>query len=309
MQGLVIRGSRNIFSVKTDDSQFYECRIKGKVLKNSKDNYNPIAPGDIVDFEADNKNKGMITNVATRRNIFSRYNRKGRCSQLIACNVDKVIAFTSPASPPFRPRFIDRVLLQTEFAEIPAIILVNKIDLECNADRNFSERINDYKRIGYDVLKVSGLTGEGLDELHNILKNKLSVFIGQSGVGKSFLINKLLPNVDQKTGSLNEKYDRGNHTTVLSQLFESDNIRIVDTPGVRQLVPDGIKANDIIFYMKEFAPFAGLCSFGASCTHSGEAGCKITEVIENDGIQSDRLTSFLSIKNELLAEAAAFGKF
>ncbi|MDR2864027.1 MAG: ribosome small subunit-dependent GTPase A [Spirochaetaceae bacterium] len=346
MKGLVIRGSRNIFTVKPLDSPprdnenpddkeespstpfLYECRIKGKVLKLDKDCYNPLAPGDIVyvELEDDHCGKGMIVGIEPRRNMFTRFNRKGRTTQILAGNADQIVCITSFGSPPFRPRFIDRVLLQAEASGIKALIVVNKADLYGDREKQnndeFTEienRLADYRRIGYPVLYVSVKTGEGLDELRLALSKRLSVFIGQSGVGKSSLINILLPEAQQKTGVLNEKYDRGNHTTVLSQLFEGDTppsgdaggdikcpssfrLTIVDTPGVRQLVPDGIAVGDIALYMKEFAPLALRCDFGSSCSHTNEAGCKILEALEEGNIHPDRYESFLRIKDEILRD-------
>ncbi|MDR2480761.1 MAG: ribosome small subunit-dependent GTPase A [Spirochaetaceae bacterium] len=322
MKGVVIKGSRNIFLIKSFDTNlYYECPIKGKILKCTQKYYNPLAPGDIVCFEQESPGKGMVTNVEQRRNFFTRFNRKGLLPQILASNIDRILCVTTPAAPPFRPRFIDRVLLQAEAARIPAFLVMNKTDLiksSCinqhgdkternTADHNneIEERMADYMRIGYKVMYVSAASGEGINELRSAIANTFSVFIGQSGVGKSSLINALFPNTQLKTGVLNEKYDRGNHTTVQSQMIEfkilEDVFQIVDTPGVRQFVPDGVKTEHIMLYMKEFAPLAGKCGFGLSCSHRKEARCAILNAVETGMIRPERYDSFLRIQSELNA--------
>jgi len=292
-QGLIISSSYNIFTVKSlEDNECCQCGIKGKVLKLKEKYYNPLAPGDIVEYE-----NNQIINVKERRSAFTRLNTKANLPQLIAANIDMIVCITTPVSPPFRPRFIDRVLLEAEYSGVESLVLMNKIELLQNLDggvRNEIEiRMNDFKKSGYNVHCVSAVTNEGIDELRGILKSKLAVFTGQSGVGKSSLINILLPGAAQKTDMLNEKYDRGCHTTTRAILLEGEQFSIIDTPGVRQILVSGIHKNDIAFYMKEFAPLAKQCAFGASCTHTNEKGCKILEALKSGSIHPDRYESYL----------------
>jgi ribosome biogenesis GTPase len=147
---------------------------------------------------------------------------------------------------------------------------------------------------------VSAVSGEGLEELRRITAGKLSVLVGQSGVGKSSLINALLPEAAQRVGDINEKYDRGNHTTTMSVLFEDGERRFIDTPGIRRLLPDGISGGELILYMKEFAPLAGKCSYGLSCSHETEPGCKILEAVDAGAIHEERYESYLRIREDLL---------
>jgi len=303
LKGLVFCGSRNVLTVRaeTDEGQKeLECRIKGKVLKLSGNFYNPIAPGDWVTVERQkNSLSALIISLEKRKNIFSRFNQKEDSSQLLAANVDLVLCVCTPVSPPFRPRFIDRVLLQADIAEIEALVICNKIDLEHN-DINIDERFEEYRRIGYKVIFVSAKTGEGLDNLRALIEGKTSVLTGQSGVGKSGILNALQPGLNVKEGSLNEKYNRGVHTTTMSFMVElAAETRIIDTPGVRLFIPDGIKADELIFHMKEFSPLAGKCSFGLSCSHRTEAGCKIMEAVNAGIIHEDRYESFLRIYDDL----------
>jgi ribosome biogenesis GTPase len=297
------------------------CRIKGKVLKGVERYYNPLAPGDRVSFEADpaHPGTGLILALEERRNVFTRLNQKNlgphrsALSQLLAANVDLVLCVTTPVSPPFRPRFLDRALLQADIAGIPPVILLNKDDLS-GEDPDVEERLEDLRRVGYPLLRVSARTGAGLEDLRSLIGGKISVLVGQSGVGKSSLIKALIPDLDIKVGSLNEKYDRGNHTTTMSALLDisggerapdavpkeaGGGTFIIDTPGIRRFAPDGIGAEDLILYLREFAPLAGKCTYGLSCSHLTEPGCKILEAVAAGVIHEDRYESFLRIRDEL----------
>jgi ribosome biogenesis GTPase len=326
---MVIRGSRNVFTLRIIEGDggeagqgtFLECRIKGKILKGVEGYYNPLAPGDMVLAEYDplHPGTGLIHALEKRRNLFTRLNQKGlgarrsAASQLLAANVDMVICVTTPASPPFRPRFLDRALVQADAAGISPLIVCNKIDLPGD-DPDVDERLEDFRRIGYPVIPLSAKTGEGLDEFRDRIAGCFSVLVGQSGVGKSSLINALLPHSHIRVGAINEKYDRGNHTTTMAAAAELPGINpggkdrgagksggtfLVDTPGIRRFVPDGIGPEDLIFHMREFAPLAGTCTYGHSCSHRTEPGCKIMEAVAAGVIHEDRYESFLRIQDEL----------
>ncbi|GHV29435.1 putative ribosome biogenesis GTPase RsgA [Spirochaetia bacterium] len=313
MTGLVIRGSRNIFTVRSEGAFFegeggaeLECRIKGKVLKGVEGFYNPLAPGDRVSFEPDaaHDGTGLILGLEPRRNLLTRFNQKGQSPQLLAANVDLILCVTTPVSPPFRPRFLDRALVQGEIAGIPTVIICNKYDLS-EDDPDVEERLEDYIRIGYPVLRVSAKTGEGIDQFRELVTNRIAALLGQSGVGKSSLINALVPGRNIRVGAINEKYDRGNHTTTMSFLEAIPGVGeagayIIDTPGIRRFVPHGITGNELIHYMREFAPLAGTCTYGHSCSHVTEPGCKIMEAVTAGVIHEDRYESFLRIRAELL---------
>jgi ribosome biogenesis GTPase len=331
MTGRVIRGSRNIFTVKPDPVEYteaagvgdFECRIKGKVLKGVAGFYNPLAPGDRVVFEPDpaHDGTGLILALEERRNLLTRFNQKGQSPQLLAANVDMVLCITTPASPPFRPRFLDRALLQGDIANIPAVIICNKYDLSQD-DPDVEERLEDFSRIGYKVLRVSAKTGEGMDKFRRLVHKRCSALLGQSGVGKSSLINALSPGRNIRVGAINAKYDRGNHTTTMSFLEEIPEYQgagykdsagndagdpagteagtfLIDTPGIRRFIPHGITGDELILYMREFAPLAGKCTYGLSCSHVTEPGCKILEAVNAGVIHEDRYESFLRIRDEL----------
>jgi ribosome biogenesis GTPase len=226
---------------------------------------------------------------------------------VLAANVDLLLCVTTPSAPPFRPRFLDRILIQAESAGIPSLIVCNKYDLS-QEDPDVEERLSDFNRIGYPVIKVSALTGEGMDTLWGLIKNRFSVLLGQSGVGKSSLINALVPHLNIKVGFLNEKYDRGNHTTTISTALEipgtAGQTFMVDTPGIRRFVPEGIALEDLLLYMRECAPLVGKCTYGRSCSHRAEPGCKILEAVAAGLIHEDRYESFLRIQQELCTSSA-----
>jgi ribosome biogenesis GTPase len=330
VRALIVRGSRNIFTVRPFPSGTeaaadsgtgaataagmsgragtgeLECRIRGKVLKGVEGYYNPLAPGDWVSVipDGDHPGKGLILSVEERKNAFVRFNQKGKAPQLLAANVDLVLCVTTPLAPPFRPRFLDRVLLQGDIAGIPPVILLNKCDLvREGADPDVEERLTEFGRLGYRVLRVSALSGQGLGELRALLRGKRAVLAGQSGVGKSSLVNALLSRSALKVGALNEKYGRGNHTTSQGTMVEipeeGGTIGLVDTPGIRRFVPYGAGVEDLIFHLREFAPLAGTCTYGLSCSHRTEPGCKIMEAVAAGAIHEDRYESFLRIQDEL----------
>jgi ribosome biogenesis GTPase / thiamine phosphate phosphatase len=306
-KGLVVRGSRNLFTVRAGGEEI-ECRIKGKVLKGVEGYYNPLAPGDVVEID-----NGLIVGLEKRRNCFARFNQKGQAPQFLASNVDLIVCVASVASPPFRPRFIDRALAQAEIAGIPAAIVCNKYDLadpdladSDSTDIDMEERLSDFERIGYPVFRLSAKSGMGLEEFRQFIAGKFSVLVGQSGTGKSSLINALIPELEIKTGEINEKYSRGKHTTTQGVLLESvdgggktNSIRVIDTPGIRRFAIAGLQASELIFYMREFAPLAGKCSFGLSCSHQTEVGCKIMEAVCAGVIHEDRYESFIRIQDEI----------
>lgn len=313
MEGLILGGSNNIFQTECDDGIIRQCTLKGKQLKLEKQYYNPIAPGDRVEIECDEKSedKGQILSILPRKNECVRWNVKGRLPQLLACNVDNLLCFTTPDEPPFRPRFVDRVLAQAENQNIEPVIVCNKYDLADSMDEDFEARLTEWERIGYKVLRISAKSGEGVPDLAQFIEGKLSVLVGQSGVGKSSLVNVLDSSCVLRTGSLSDKYGRGTHTTTRGSLIHLNineallggrigaKTSIIDTPGVRRFVLHDISADNLQLYFKEIAPLVGKCSFGMSCTHTKEPGCKIQEGVYAGVISEERYDSFCRIKNEI----------
>lgn len=314
MFGVVLGGSNNIFSVECEDTVIRQCSIKGKKLEASKGYYNPLAPGDKVEIEVDEQTdtEGQIINLVPRKNEFVRWNVKGRSPQLLAANLDNIIIVTTPNEPPFRPRFVDRALAQAEYQNIEPVIVCNKCDLQPSCDEeDFEERLSDWESMGYKIIKVSAKNGEGLEELAEFLEDKLCALVGQSGVGKSSIINVLDSTCVLKTGSLSQKYGRGTHTTTKGTLLhltlnesltggrEGAESAIIDTPGVRRFVLHDITSKDLALYFREMKNLVGQCSFGMSCTHTHEAGCKILEGVYAGVISEERYESWQRICSEI----------
>ena len=217
-----------------------------------------------------------------------------------------LLCVTTPANPPFRPRFTDRTLVQAAAESIPALIIVNKIDL--GISEPVRERIGDWQRIGIQVCEVSAKTGEGLELLACLLSGKTCAVTGQSGVGKSSLLNSLDPSLALKTADISFKYDRGIHTTTqgifLPMTFTAHDgtrlpFNIIDTPGIRHFALWGIKPEEIIFYFPEMEKAAIQCAFGLSCSHIHERGCRILEELSAGHIHPDRYESWRSMHDEL----------
>lgn len=302
MTALVVYGSNNLYALKTDAGELIEGRLKGKVLKDTGIWYNPLASGDQVEIEMSGPSSALITALVPRRNTFCRWNQKGKRAQILAANIDQVFCVSCVDDPPFRPRFLDRILIQADVESVVPVIIMNKCDLE-SSDPDRDERIEDYRTIGYRVLEVSAKSGAGMDEFRSLVRGRVTALVGQSGVGKSTLVNALEPGLCVRTAQINRKYQRGNHTTTMAILYElacfDTKTLIIDTPGIRRMVPSGINADTLSVHLPEFAPLIGQCSFGMSCRHESEPGCKILEAIAAGLIHEDRYESYLRIRDEL----------
>ncbi len=290
--GTILYGANNIFSVKSGERQI-QCYLKGKILKDAEAEYNPLAVGDRVLFQEDGTGQGRILSRLERINKIARFNKKGKRPQTIACNVDQVLIVTSAESPPFRPRFIDRVCVVADAEKIPPLICLNKIDL--GVDKTTELRIRIFEELGYTVFRTSATTREGFSELKQYIEGKRTVLLGQSGTGKTSILNVLLPGQERKTGPISEKYNRGSHTTVLAYMeIAPEGWEIIDTPGVREFEPVGISAQNLSWFFKEFLPFRGLCLY-PNCTHTLEPNCAVVDAVEKGSIHPDRYESYLRI--------------
>jgi ribosome biogenesis GTPase len=298
MEGIVLFGTNNLFSILCDDGAKRLCAIKGKRIKDKTGVYNALAAGDEVDVAPDDGSRGMITALKPRRNVFGRYNEKGRAQQSIAANVDIVVCVASPSFPPFRPRFVDRVAILAEAARVPLLIALNKSDL--GVDEETDSRLGRYERLGYGIIRCSAFSGENLDALLGKLRGRTSVFVGQSGVGKTSLLNAALPGLGRRTGEVSEKYARGRHTTTMAELVMLEgSTRIIDTPGVRRLALRGIDPGELDAYFPELASLSPFCEFALSCTHTDESGCRITRAVRDGTVHEDRYESYLRVRHEL----------
>ncbi len=303
MTGTVLFSTNNTARVLCEDGGIRLCSIKGKRIRNLEGSYNSLAAGDRVDVQATDEGQGLVLRLHVRRNTFGRFNEKGRAEQAIAANVAAVFCVTSPRLPPFRPRFIDRLSVLAEWACVPFVIVLNKIDYGIPED--IGNRLSGYQALGYRVVQVSAKTGMGMDELRMLLREGPGVFAGQSGVGKSSILNSLVPGVERKTGELSEKYDRGKHTTTAAELILSpDGLRIIDTPGIRRLAVRSIPAEDLAGCFPEMADLRLDCALGSRCLHIDEEGCAVREAAIEGTIHEDRYESYLRIFEELVQPVA-----
>jgi len=296
--GQVLYGINTIYTVHTDTGDI-QCRIKGKVLRSDERSYNPIAAGDFVEIARDlhSESQGMIVAVRERRTRLIRWNKKGRARQVLAANADLAVCVSSTQSPPFRPRFIDRVLAAAEAGGMTAAIVMNKADL--GIGRDTEGRLADFRRIGYPVLVCSARTGDGIATLQGALLGKTVVFVGQSGVGKSSILNSLEPGLGLRTGEISAKHDRGNHTTNFSLLVRMpDGTSIIDTPGIREMELADILPEELAYSFREFFPFAQRCAVPV-CPHENEPGCAVRAAVERGELHYDRYESYLRILFEL----------
>lgn len=299
MTGTIHWGVNNIFTVQPETGPTVECRLKGKVLKDAEDVYNPLSPGDRVEFEPDagHEGKGMIVSRLPRTNAYSRWNKKRRCPQTLAANLDLLVLVTSPESPPFRPRFLDRALVMAQRESLPTLIVVNKCDQKLSED--VEDRLATYQELDWDVHLCSTVTGEGIEELREHLTGITCALVGQSGVGKSSLLNVLHPGSRQRIGEISAKYNRGNHTTNFSLLLPWDEGGgIIDTPGVRELEVFGVEAAQLAFLYPDFTPYLGQCAFSV-CTHLQEPGCAVLAALEAGDLHPDRWENYQKLFLEL----------
>lgn len=316
LTGTVLSGTNNIFEVECDDRDENKnpvvrlCSFKSKRLKITEKYYNPLCPGDRVEIEIEEKSseKGQILALLPRKNSFVRWNVKGRAPQLLASNLDQIILVTTPAEPEFRPRFIDRELVQAEYQGLNPVIVVNKCDLPEAAAPEFQKMISIWKSLGYEIHLVSAKTGEGIEGFSDLIRGKLSALVGQSGIGKSSLINATDSTLFLRTGELSQKYGKGCHTTTKGTLLHiklkksgsgEETASIIDTPGVRRFVLNEIEAENLALYFREMEPLIGKCKFGMNCKHESEPGCKILEAVDSGRISAERFESWQRIREEI----------
>ena len=291
MEGTVLRSINNIYSVRTDDGKVYSCRIKGKQLSLSKGEYNPIVVGDIVEITpsggTEDKPEALVISRHERSSAFSRWNDKRDMNQTICANMDLLVCVCSVESPPFRPRFIDRVIACCRGVQV--MIVLNKCDILLTEDE--LERYSLYKKLGYQTVSVSAETGEKVDAFVKLLEGHVAAFVGQSGVGKSSLINRIL-GTSQRVGELNAKYNRGNHTTNHAIMLDGPGFTLIDTPGFREISVPHDDPHLVAQAFPEFAKAAPKCEYDG-CLHISEPGCEVRRLLEKGRINADRYESYV----------------
>jgi ribosome biogenesis GTPase len=298
ISGKVLYGINNIYTVAAADKKL-QCRIKGKVLKTNKRQYNPIAVGDLVEVLPDpfTEDQGWIISRKERSSSLERWNKKRRACQVLAANAELLICVASTNKPPFRPRFIDRLIISGEIGGLIPVVLLNKCDLGVEAV--VRERAEVWEKNGYRVIRCSALTGEGISDLEEVINGNTVVFVGQSGVGKSSILNCLEPELKLKVGEISSKYDRGVHTTNFAVMISlNKNTYIIDTPGIREFAVSGITQRDLHGFFPEFSLWSTGCAY-SRCLHIDEPGCAVKDALEKGNIHPDRYISYVRLFNDL----------
>lgn len=299
MKGQVIKSTGSWYEVKTEAGIVFRSRLRGKFKIEGIKINNPVAVGDWVEIEEEEKgdNSAVITQLHPKTNyIIRKSTRKTGFSHILASNVDQALLLATVTFPKTSLGFIDRFLVSAESFRIPALVVFNKKDLLNQAGIDFChELIEMYESIGYRGSLISVLDEEGILELTGLLKDKTTLIAGHSGVGKSTLLNILVPGQVQKTGEVSTYANKGTHTTTFAEMFEMDNLtKIIDTPGIKELGLVDMQATEISHYFPEMRAYLGQCKFN-NCLHTNEPGCQVLEALEAGTIEVSRYHSYLSI--------------
>ncbi len=300
MTGLVYKSTGSWYTVKSTQGDFIECRIKGKFRMKGIKSTNPIAVGDVVDFELDETSDaitGTIHKIHERKNYIVRKSvNLSHQMHIIASNIDRVFLLITINNPPTTTSFIDRFLVTAEAYGIEAVLVFNKIDTynEATLDEQlYLQHI--YQEIGYQCLRVSSTEKKGLDKLKELMIEKVSMFSGHSGVGKSTLVNALEPALHLKTTVISEQSKQGQHTTTFAEMYDlSFNAQIIDTPGIKGFGIVDMEKEEISGYFPEFFKLKEQCKFN-NCLHKDEPHCAIKKALEEDRIAWSRYRSYLQI--------------
>jgi len=300
MKGLVTKNTGSWYEVKTEGGKSYNCKIKGNLRLKDIKSTNPIAVGDFVEFTLSDDETGIISDIHDRKNyIIRRSSNLSKQSHILAANLDLAILVVTINYPETSTIFIDRFIASAEAYNIPACIVINKTDLYNDDEMQYAEALKSlYEIIGYPVFMISAIKKESSTELSKYLKDKTTLISGNSGVGKSTLINSLLPESIIKTNEISFFHNRGTHTTTFSQMYELENGGlIIDTPGIKGFGTIDMEQDEISHYFKEIFKTSKNCKF-TNCTHIHEPDCAVLKAVENHQISQSRYNSYLSILSD-----------
>lgn len=303
MKGIVYKSTGSWYILKGDDNRFHHARLKGKFKIDDITSTNPIAVGDLVEFELENEEGGnvIITELCPRRNYVNRISPANkRMHHIIASNIDQSVLIATIKDPKTSMGFIDRFLVTCEAFHIPAIVLFNKADIYREKELNiFQERKEIYERIGYRVLLTSVSSGEGIAELKKELENRSTLFSGHSGVGKSSLINAILGDSNIRTSEVSSWSGKGMHTTTFAEMYDlSFGGKIIDTPGMREFAIADIERSELSHYFPEMRTVLTNCQYN-NCMHINEPSCAVKNAVMNGQISEERYISYCSILDSI----------
>lgn len=298
MTGVITKSTGSWYTVRDEDSKLHQCRIRGKFRIKGIKSTNPITVGDHVDFELENQGEtGIITNIHDRKNYVIRKSvNLSKQTHIIAANVDQAFLLVTIDQPPTLPSFIDRFLASTEAYGIEAVLLFNKIDLYDEKLNTKKENlIGTYKNIGYECIEISVTQKVNISKVEDLMKGKVSIFSGHSGVGKSSLINAIASDLNLKIASISSQHKQGQHTTTFAEMFALPfGGYIIDTPGIKGFGVVDFKPNEIGDYFKEIFALKENCKFN-NCLHLEEPKCAVKKAVEEGEISATRYRSYLQL--------------
>ena len=295
LKGLVVKNTGSWYTVRTDDGQLLDCKVKGNFRLKGIRTTNPVAVGDRVEINEE----GWITSIEDRRNYIIRKSiNLSKQSHIIAANVDQAFLIVTVANPQTSTTFIDRFLASAEAYRVLVVLIFNKTDLlDEDALRYQQAVVNLYETIGYECRQISAETGEGVDDLRPMLDGKITLLSGNSGVGKSTLINRLVPGANLRTAEISDAHNTGMHTTTFSEMISLTSGYLIDTPGIKGFGTFDMEPEEITSYFKDIFHFSKDCRF-SNCTHTHEPGCAVLKAVEEHYIAESRYQSYLSMLDD-----------
>lgn len=297
MHGLIIKNTGSWYTVKTDDGRIVECKVKGNFRLKGIRSTSPVAVGDYVDIIMNAEGTALISAIDDRKNyIIRKASNLSKQSQIIAANLDQALLIITIKQPETSTTFIDRFLAGAEAYRVPVVLVFNKTDLLNDDERHYQQQmVTLYETIGYPCIEISAETGMGIDQLQTLLKQKVTLVSGNSGVGKSTFINAIIPHADQRTAEISNAHGTGMHTTTFSEMIElAEGGYLIDTPGIKGFGTFDIEREELTSYFKEIFEFSKDCKFN-NCTHTHEPGCAVLQAVENHYISVSRYQSYLNM--------------